>query len=743
MQAAMDRLERFISRRRRLVLGVWAVILVASLPFAARQTKHLTAGGFEVPGSQSLAVADGMKKFPGVQTEPLVFVFDNKAHDAGKLGAAVDQAVAGAKGVKGISAPAAGVQAAKAAADKPIVLLALDVRGTVDQTIDAAAKVRKNLNLFKQGDVAVPIHLVGQQALWAGMQDVSKDDLMKAEEQGFPIVFIILLGVFGSVAAALLPLSLGFVSVILTGAAIFFLSQSIQMSIFVTNMASMLGIGVAVDYSLFILARFREELHKGASYDEARETAMRTSGLAVAFSGVTVLIALAGLFLINSKTMHSMAIGAIVVVSIAVLGAITLLPAMIQLLGHRAAERGKIVSWVAARLAFLKRRPEPGAAEREPFWNRWTNTLMSRPVLFATLATLLMLVIAIPALSLKWGTGAVKQLPKTNETRVGVDLAAKATSPGAGGPVQVIADYGAGKVDAAAVGQYTAAVKKLPGVQNVQQVAASPDGHSVLIAVTSTSDPESDATWNLAQRLREPGGTAKLLPGATVDVGGAAAQDHDFANLISSSLWKVALFVIALSYIVLLFLLRSVVLPLKAVIMNLLSVAAAYGVLVAVFQYGWLDSVIGFDHLGYVNALTPPLILAIVFGLSMDYEVFLLSRIKERYHETRDNRLAVAGGLADSAKTISSAAIIMVAVFLVFALTGLPQVKEIGVGLAAAIFLDATVVRLILVPATMELMGDWNWWLPKSLDRILPDMDFESSGPPKAEPEPEPALAAR
>jgi RND superfamily putative drug exporter len=186
-----------------------------------------------------------------------------------------------------------------------------------------------------------------------------------------------------------------------------------------------------------------------------------------------------------------------------------------------------------------------------------------------------------------------------------------------------------------------------------------------------------------------------------------------------------------------------VLLPLKAIVMNLLSVGAAYGVLVAVFQYGWADGIIGFDHLGYVNALTPPLLLAIVFGLSMDYEVFLLSRIKERYNETRDNRAAVAGGLADSAKTISSAAVIMVAVFAVFALTGLPQVKEIGVGLAAAIFLDATIVRLILVPSTMELMGGANWYLPKWLDRILPNVDFESSGAPAAPPEAEAALAAR
>jgi RND superfamily putative drug exporter len=739
MQAAMDRLEGFVSRRRRLVLGVWVVLLLASLPFAAQQTKHLTAGGFEVPGSQSLATADALKQFPGVQTEKLIFVFDNKAKDAGQLNAAIDKAVAGVKGVEGVSAPAEAVQAAKQAADQPVVLLALNVTGSVDQTVDAAADIRKNLELFKHGnDGPVPTHLVGQQALWGGVQDVSKDDLEKAEFTGFPIVFIVLLAVFGSIAAALLPLSLGFVAVILTGAAIFFLSQALLMSVFVTNMASMLGIGVAVDYSLFILARFREELHKGASYEEARRVAMRTSGLAVTFSGITVLIALAGLFLINSKTMHSMAVGAIVVVTIAVLGAISLLPAVISLLGHRVAERGKIMGWVDAQIAKRRRAPDP---TREPFWNRWTNRLMNRPALYATIATVIMLVLAIPALSLKWGTGAVQQLPKDNETRQGVELAAQVTGPGAGGPAQVIADFGSKPVDQNALSAYSAAVAKLPNVAAVSKPTIS--GNRVYFEVTPKSDPEDDAAWALVQRLRDPDGTQRLLNAATVDVGGPAAQDHDFANLISGSLWKVALFVILLSYFVLLVLLRSVILPLKAVVMNLLSVGAAYGILVAVFQYGWLDSVIGFDHLGYVNALTPPLILAIVFGLSMDYEVFLLSRIKERYHDTKDNRLAVAGGLADSAKTISSAAIIMVAVFLVFALTGLPQVKEIGVGLAAAIFLDATIVRLILVPTTMELMGDFNWWLPKWLG-WLPNMDFESSGPRPAAPEAEePALAAR
>ena len=276
--------------------------------------------------------------------------------------------------------------------------------------------------------------------------------------------------------------------------------------------------------------------------------------------------------------------------------------------------------------------------------------------------------------------------------------------------------------------------RSCPGVAAVAEPIDLADGHAALINVTPDERPESDDGGRAGQAPARADGPATALPG----VDGQRRRRRrrrttTSRDLISGSLWKILLFVLVFSYLVLLVVLRSVLLPLKAVIMNLLSVAAAYGVLVIVFQYGWTDCIIGFDHLGYVNALTPPLLLAIVFGLSMDYEVFLLSRIKERYHATGDNRAAVAEGLAASAKTISSAAIIMVAVFAIFALTGLPQVKEIGVGLAVAIFLDATLVRLVLVPATMELMGKWNWWLPKWLDRILPDMDFESSPEPVVE----------
>lgn len=733
MQLAMDRLSAFVARRKWLVIGFWGVLLVVSVPFFSQtqKGKHLTAGGFEVPGSQSVAVAQAIQRFPGVQAESLLLVFDNSKKDAAALKASVTHAATLVPTVKGVTLDPKAVAAASAAGGSAIVLLPLQVQGKADRVLDEAANLRTKLDILKQDKAApVQIHLVGEQALWAAMQDVSKTDLQKAESLGFPIVLIVLLAVFGSLAAAALPLALGIVAVVLTGGIVFFLAEALAMSVFVTNISSMLGIGVAVDYSLFILSRYREEIHAGLSAADARKAAMRSSGLAVAISGVTVIIALAGLFVIDSTLMRSLAIGAIIVVAIAILGAITLLPALITLLGPRAYQKGRIIGPIGARISKLRGR-KPLAAGEPTFWQRWTAALMRHPVVFALLAVGVMLVIAIPALSFNMGTAALAQLPKTNETHVGFDQAASALGPGALGPIQVVADFGGNKVDKAAVAKFEVAARGAHGVSAVAPPVISRDGHAAMIFVTSTTGPEDPATRSVVNALRAPDGPAgSLMSVATVDVGGVAAANKDFTHLIFGSLWKLLLFVLLFSYLVLLVMLRSVILPLKAVIMNILSVAAAYGVLVVVFQWGWTDGLIHFHHLGYVDSTVPPLILAIVFGLSMDYEVFLMSRIRERYMRHGDNERAVAEGLSSSARTISSAALIMTSVFAVFVLTGVPSIKELGLGCAVAIALDATLVRLILVPAAMKLMGAWNWWMPSWLDRALPDLSFESSSEP-------------
>jgi RND superfamily putative drug exporter len=717
MQAFMLRLDDVLRRHRRAVLVGWIAILVAAVPFALRQSDHLTGGGFGVPGSQSDAVQRSLaKEFDGAQRARLaVILVPGRGADARDMRAAIAEVQHAAGQVAHVSLPPAAQRAAILRAEaNPARPLIVPLRVTVDEmaAADVAAGLRDRLHLrdAQQGPVAV--HLVGQAALWAGMQDLSKDDLAAAESTGFPIVAIILLAVFGSLAAAVLPLALGFVSVLISGAIIYALSLTMEMSVFVTNMASMVGIGVAVDYSLFVLARYREEIHAGRSPDEARAAALATSGVAVLFSGLTVIVSLAGLWMVNTTALRSMALGAIVVVAVSMVAAATLLPVLIGLLGHRGYARGRLALALPLVVrSWMPRRRGSTMRARRRFWDRWTAAVTKRPALAVAGAGAILLTLAIPALSLQTGDGALRQFPPGNETRAGFEAAARLAGPGASSPVQVVVPVAQSRAVATAVARD-------PEVAGVAGPVRSRDGSTVLWLATPRHDAESDQAKDLVRRLRA------TLP-ASVLVGGNSAGQLDFDDTVSGSMWKIALFVLALSYVVLMVLLRSAVLPLKAVAMNLLSVGAAYGVLVAVFQWGWIDGFLGFQSPGHIDTITPPLVLAVVFGLSMDYEVFLLSRIRERFAAHGDTRRAVAEGLAGSARTITSAALIMVAVFAVFVGTGVPSIKELGLGNAVAIGVDATLVRLVLVPAAMELLGRWNWWMPRRLERVLPGTSFE------------------
>ena len=621
---------------------------------------------------------------------------------------------------------------AKAQAAEPaqtaIVQLQVDVNDW--KAIDVATDLRQELGIGEPlgSEGPVTTHLIGQGALWAGLQDVSKADLATAETFGFPIVALILLTVFGSLgrgdAAARPRPRLGAHH----RRAHLFLSRSMEMSIFTTNMASMIGIGVAVDYSLFVLARYREEIAAGREPDEARGVALATSGIAVVFSGLTVIASLAGLLLIDTTALRSMAIGAMLVVAVSVLTASTLLPALISLFGRRAYEPGRVLG----RLAAATRAPAEARfdrAPREPFWERWTARVMRRPVVAIVAAGSVLLALGIPALSMKTADGALDQFPRDHETRVGFEAAAALGGPGAGAPITVMARAREGAAstpaNAAAVRVVRETLASDRGVVSVAPPVASTDGRAVLISAIPRFDGESPQAQALVQRIRD------VLPATTaaqrlqLDVGGSTGALKDFNQKVSGSMWLIVFFVLALSYVVLLVLLRSAILPLKAVLMNLLSVSAAYGVIVAVFQWGWVDGLFGFQSLGHIDTITPPLVLAVVFGLSMDYEVFLLSRIKERFGAGADTRSAVAGGLASSARTITSAALIMCAVFATFVATGVPSIQQIGLGTAVAIAVDATIVRLVLVPAAMAVMGRWNWWLPRPLERVLPRSDFD------------------
>jgi RND superfamily putative drug exporter len=670
--------------------------VLAAVPFAAKQSEHLSGGGYTIPGSASQKVLKQLPAIaPGAQKARLAGVLaPTSSATAAEMSAALAQLDAATRGAAQVSiSPAVLIQTQRAIASarnrQRTLVVPFDMTVGEEGATNVATKLRGKLDLNGPDDGPVALHLVGQSALWAGLQDLSKKDLAKAETTGFPIVALILVAVFGSLIAASLPLALGLVSVLITGAIIYFLSLTMEMSVFVTNMASMIGIGVAVDYSLFVLARYRQEIRAGADPVKARATALATSGVAVIFSGLTVVTALVGLYMVHAAAIRSMALGAIVVVAVSVLAASTLLPSIISLLGERAHTRGRLFARISAWM------PSP-----KGFWESWTARVTRRPALTAAAAAIAMLALASPALHLKTTDGALRQFPKGNETLRGFQAAAAVTGPGAPTPFEVIAP----KSEASAVRHVLAADRE---VLSVAPAIVSSNGQEVLIRATPRHDGESPQGQEAVKRLRS------RLPAGTL-LGGDAAYLADYHAEVIGSMWKVALFVMTVTFFVLMLLLRSIVLPLKAVVMNLLSVSAAYGILTLVF--------------GSVETLVLPLVLAVVFGLSMDYEVFLLSRIRERYAATGDTRRAVVEGLSASAPTITSAALIMVCVFSVFALTGVPSIKELGLGCALAIAIDATVVRLVLVPTAMELFGKWNWWLPGGLARYLPDTSIEALG---------------
>src|SRR4051812_44605892 len=489
----MNRLSGFVRTRRKLVFGIWIGLLLLSVPFASQQTKHLSGGGFEVPGAGSDQVDKQIARFKGQSTEPLGIVLQARGGD---FGPAIDRVQAAAAGVDHVElTPEAAQQAKQATPKDGVIVFPLAVTGTRDDVLKAAVDLRDELKVGEVTDGVQPF-VVGQQALWAGMQELQQTDLEKAETTGFPAILIVLLAVFGSVLAALLPVGLGVAAVIITGAAVFFLSLAITMSVFVTNVASMLGIGVAVDYSLFVLSRYREELHAGKDKAQALDVAMRTSGATVVFSGITVIVSLAGLFLIDSTVMRSLAIGAIVVVAIAIVGAITLLPALIALLGDRADKKGKIVTVTGTlfRRVRPKREKPPGTPS---FWEAWSTAVMRRSALSAAVAAIVLLALAVPALSLQFGNGALRQFPADHETRVGAELAGKIVPAGESAPTLIVATFDSAISDPAnqtALQSYITGLKKTPGIARVDDAVASKDGKAALIKVVPAQDPESDAT---------------------------------------------------------------------------------------------------------------------------------------------------------------------------------------------------------------------------------------------------------
>lgn len=723
------RLSSSLRRLRWLVFTGWLVTLLPAVYLAATQSGQLTGGGFEVHGSQSLNVWHQLEDhYPDQGASPLALVAAPRA-DAGyqDMMAAVALLERTAGEVPSVTVVPNPAQPPPRP-DRPyVVSLRLGFNNT--GAVDVAKKLRAKLGINGEqpGQIengSVRLYVIGQGALGAAAGAKTKHDIAAAEHWNLPIVLIVLLAVFGSLAAAAVPLALGVGTVVVTMGLVYLLSLFTTMSVFVTSTVSMFGIALAIDYSLFILMRYREELRAGRTAEHAIDAAMATSGLAVVLSGLTVIASVTGIYLINTPVLVSMATGAILAVAVAVLTAATLTPAILATFGRSVAKRSMLLHW--------SRRPE---TTRSRFWTRWTGQVMRRPWVSALAATTLLVAVAAPAFALTLGNSLLHQFDSSHEIRGGMAAAAEALGPGALGPVRVLVTFPgdpAAGASAPAHAEALAAIRdemtRAPNTASVAPPVFAADDSSALLSAVLSVDPEATAARDTVDWLRTHLPDVAGAQSAQVDVGGPTALLKDFDDRVSQTQPWVLVFVALIALMMMLISVRSALLAFKGVLMTVLSVAAAYGSLVMVFQWGWLER-LGLEPTGSIDSTIPPIVLAMTFGLSMDYEIFLLTRIRERFLQSGDTHDAVAYGVSTSARTITSAALIMIAVFIGFAFAGMPLVAELGVACAVAIAVDATVVRLVLVPALMVICDQWNWWLPGWLARILPSVDFEKPLP--------------
>lgn len=546
------------------------------------------------------------------------------------------------------------------------------------------------------------------------IQNMSEARPSESTRLALLIAAIILFITFGSVIAAIIPLFVAVVGLGVSSSVVSLLSHVFLTAEFAPILSALVGLGVGIDYALFIVTRFRAGLHSGMSVEAAVKTSIRTSGRAVLFAGIIVCFALLGLLTVGVSFLYGVAIAAAISVLITMSASLTLLPALLSIIGHG-----------VDRLSIPGRGKNSHDIEKGG-WAKWSRAIQRRPVIWSTSATLLLIVLSIPAFSIRLGTADSGNDAKTTTTRTAYDLLAKGFGAGYSGPLTLVASIPSG-ADTAILTDLESVIATDKNVARVIPAYITPDSSLGVITVYSKSSPQSEETTELIDRLRK-----NLIPGVAKDspikiyVGGPVAIFVDFGNELTKKLPLFVAVVVLLSFFLLMILFRSLLIPLKAAVMNIFSIGAAFGVVVAAFQWGWAEPLLG-TRGGPIEPFLPIMLFAILFGLSMDYEVFLVSRIQEEWLLTKDNSAAVRRGLAATGGVITAAATIMFAVFTAFIFGGRRTIQEFGVGLSSAVLFDATIIRSALVPALMQWWGNANWWLPDWLDKLLPKFSVESS----------------
>ena len=728
----------------------WAILILAAVPLAFQTPNALRSGGFIRDDLESAQAKALLETEIGVPEAALVIVLHSDTARAGEpafetAAAAALADVPTAEFVRSVIPHALSTRQVSADGHTAYDIVLLDL--SADDSPRALPSIRAAIREVP----GLEIGLSGGPAFYGDVQAVSEADLQRSELISLPLAALALLLVFGSVVASAVPLAVGGAAVVVALAAIFLIASVTPMSIFVLNLATLLGLGLGVDYSLLMTSRFREEMAARGWEREAVEDAVgatvRTAGRAVFFSGLTVLLGLLGLVLFEFMILRSVGIAGAIVVALSVVGAMTLLPAILAIIGVHI-DRLRIRRVVA----------RPAA---EGFWSRLAWWVMRRPIRVLVPTLLVLLVLGTPFLHVRFNAPDARILPESVPSRQSFDRLAEEFGPGPFAPIvlairtpgpatdtsnlEALMDYSRRLAADARIVRVDSLVDVDPRLTLEQYallygagggppdrfvaeaLAATTEGDLTAFTITTPYAPNDEAGRQLVRELRADDGPLSPPEGMAVLVGGGAADVEDVVTGIGAEFPRSALFIFVTTYLVLLLLLRSLVLPLKALAMNTLSIVASFGALVWIFQDGNLSALFGTRPLGFVETTQPVILFCVLFGLSMDYEVFLLSRMRESWEATGDNPTAVAHGLERSGRIVTSAALIVIVVAGSFAFADIVLIKALGVGIALAVALDATVVRALLVPATMRLLGRWNWWLPGRLGRALPALEDEEA----------------
>ena len=694
------RLARFSARRRTPVIIGWLVLVALSAPLALTLSSSLSGAGWEAQGSTAQTVRDELRRdFPAAGAEAAVVVYqqaDPIASDPGGLRTLV-ASLGGAPGAAGVVDPLSRPPSAGLIApDGRTALVPVELEATVDaDRPESAGRLIDHVE-----GVALPAgataKVTGEWAVWHDFNAENEAALHKAELLSAVPTTILLLVAFGSAIAAGIPLLLAMAGIFVGWAGLHLLGTTMPLSVWSMNFSMMIGLAVGIDYSLFIVSRFREEREDGKEPLDAIAATLTTAGKAVFLSALTVVLSLAAVFLVPVMVFRSMALGMILAVVATAAASLTLLPALLVALGDR---------------ILVTRAKDPDRAA-EGRWARWTGLALKRPGRTLAAGLVVLLALAAPALGMRLGIPGAHVVDQGQSSRDGYDLVTGAFGPGAAAPIFIT-------VPAAQAPQVLAVAQADPGVAQAGPGAPVAATGRAVVRVIPTTAVDDRATSDLVARLRTDLAT---VPDARV--GGPAAQNHDLTSALTGTAPLAVVVIMIVAFVLLLVVFRSLTIAISSLLLNLLGVAASFGFATLVFQHGWGAGLIGVEPQGFVDAWAPLFFFALLFGLSMDYQLFLLAAIKERHEATGDARLAVREGIARTGRPITNAALIMIVVFVAFGVTGPIPPTELGITLALAVLLDATIIRMMLVPAILGLLGERSWWLPGWLAKRLPHVSF-------------------